>query len=44
MAEHDNTQSKEATSNTDTFLAMPQIIGMDSKGNFTVQFYFIVRK
>ena len=32
MAERDNNQSKEATSNTDKFPARHQAIGMDSKG------------
>ena len=44
MAERDNNQPKEATSNTDKFLASPQIVGPDSKGNFMVQFCFIFRK
>ena len=32
MAERDNNQFKEATSNTDKFPARHQAIGMDSKG------------
>ena len=44
MAERGNNQSKEATANTDEFLDRHETIGMDSKGNFMVQFHFIASK